>query len=273
MVLLVHDPDPAAAERLVELGVLRDVLLRVTQDVEEGEEDRQLHQEGQATRERVDLVLLVELHHLFVELLAVVLVLRLKRLISGCTRCIAIIERRLLGRERVEQQHDREREQDDRDAQVRDQRVEERPAASRWRRRSGRGRNPCGASLSRSSPAAPASTAGGTYVRFGALSGARRAGPGRARPRARGGSGPHAATASQEPRAAPWRSSASSAYAEHDGWNRQRGGSRRLITRQPRIGSISDAGRDASGALTGRAPARSRTSSRRSRARGRRTSS
>lgn len=43
---------------------------------------------------------------------------------------------------------------------------------------------------------------------------------------------------SHEPRRAPWRSNASSAYAEHDGWKRHRGVKCTLTSRQARIGSI-----------------------------------
>ena len=47
---------------------------------EEREEDRQLQQQRHAGGERIDLVLLVELHHLLLLALAIVLVLRLNRL-------------------------------------------------------------------------------------------------------------------------------------------------------------------------------------------------
>ena len=82
----------ARAERLVERRVGGDVLVGVAQHPEQREEDRQLEQQGQAARQRVDLVLLVELHGLFVELLAVALVLRLDLLDLGRSFCMAIID-------------------------------------------------------------------------------------------------------------------------------------------------------------------------------------
>jgi hypothetical protein len=56
------------------------LVVEVTQDEEERDEDRDLEQDRQAGRGRVDPVLLVELHQLFVPLLLVVLVARLQRL-------------------------------------------------------------------------------------------------------------------------------------------------------------------------------------------------
>ena len=102
------------AERGVEVGRLRDVLVRVAHDAEERQEDRHLHQERETTRERVDLVLLVELHHLFVELGAVVLVLRLELLDLRLRPLHGHHRLGLLGREREHHQHHEDREQDDR---------------------------------------------------------------------------------------------------------------------------------------------------------------
>ena len=48
---------------------------------------------GRQPDHRVDVVLLVELEHLLVELLAIVLVLACSFFISGCSRCMAIIDR------------------------------------------------------------------------------------------------------------------------------------------------------------------------------------
>ena len=57
-----------------------------------------------------------------------------------------------------------------------------------------------------------------------------------------GGNAATRRTASQDPRPAPWIASASSAYWEHDGWNRHRGGRCTLTSRQTRIGSMQHAG-------------------------------
>ncbi len=126
---LVEDVVGVVAEGLVqarERALLGDVLIGVPEDAEEGEEDRELHHERQAPGERVDLVLLVELHDLFVELLAVALVFRLELLDLGLDPLHGEHRLRLLGRERVEHEHHGEGHQDDGDAEVRDQRVEER---------------------------------------------------------------------------------------------------------------------------------------------------
>ena len=114
------------AERGVEVGRLRDVLVGVAHHAEEREEHRHLHQEGQTTRERVDLVLLVELHHLFVELGAVVLVLRLELLDLRLRPLHGHHRLGLLGRQREHHQHHEDGEQDDGDPEVRDDPVEER---------------------------------------------------------------------------------------------------------------------------------------------------
>ncbi len=114
------------AERGVEVRRLRDVLVRLAHHPEQREEHRHLDQEGKTTRQRVDLVLLVELHHLFVELGAVVLVLRLELLDLRLRPLHRHHRLGLLGREREHHQHHEDREQDDRDPEVRDDAVEER---------------------------------------------------------------------------------------------------------------------------------------------------
>ena len=96
------------------------------QYVEERDEDRELHHQRQAPAERVHLVLLVELHHLFVELLAIALVLRLELL---DLRLQSLHRQHGAGRlrgEREQDEHHGDRQQDDRHALVRDDGVEER---------------------------------------------------------------------------------------------------------------------------------------------------
>ena len=75
----VDAQEARVAARGVDLGLE----LVASQQLEEREEDRELEQQRQAGGERVDLVLLVEVHHLPLLALAVVLVLLLDRLISG----------------------------------------------------------------------------------------------------------------------------------------------------------------------------------------------
>src|ERR1700716_1793412 len=65
-------------------------------------------------------LLLVELHHLFVELLAVALVLRLQLLDLGLQPLHRQHRPRRLRGQREQDEHHRDREQDDRYAQVRD---------------------------------------------------------------------------------------------------------------------------------------------------------
>ena len=64
----------------------------LAQHVEQRDEDRQLEQQRQAGGERVDLVLLVELHHLLLVTLLVVLVLLLELLDLRRERCSACID-------------------------------------------------------------------------------------------------------------------------------------------------------------------------------------
>ena len=56
-------------------------------------------------------------------------------------------------------------------------------------------------------------------------------------------------TASHDPRRAPWIASASSAYWEHDGWNRHRGGRWTETSRQTRIGACSTPGCERTGGV------------------------
>ena len=88
------------------------------------DEDRHLDQEGQAPAERVDLVLLVELHQLFVELLPVALVLLLDLLHLGLEPLHLQHRLRALEGQRREQHHHREGEERDGDGVVGDQAVE-----------------------------------------------------------------------------------------------------------------------------------------------------
>ena len=66
-----------------ETGLIVYVFRRVSQHLEQCEENRQLEDQGKAAAERTDLVLLVELHHLLAHLLAVVLELLLDFLELG----------------------------------------------------------------------------------------------------------------------------------------------------------------------------------------------
>ena len=113
------------ADGVVHRGVRRDEVLDLAQRLVQRDEDRHLGQERQATPERVDLVLLVELHQLFVELLLVVLVLRLQLLHLGLRPLHGDHRLRLLGGEREEDQPHHDGEHDDREAGVRDDSVEE----------------------------------------------------------------------------------------------------------------------------------------------------
>ena len=112
-------------EGVEELGIDRDVLVGLAQDPEERDEDRELDEEWQATRQGIDLVLLVELHHLLVLLLLVVLVLRLDLLDLGLGSLHRHHRFGLLGRQREQHEHHQDGEQDDGDPEVGDQPVEE----------------------------------------------------------------------------------------------------------------------------------------------------
>src|SRR5512133_2167526 len=79
------------------------MLREVPQRVVETDEDRELRQQRQARRRRVDVLLLVELHQLFVELLAVALVLALDLLHLRRIRLHVLHRMDLLDRQRHEQ--------------------------------------------------------------------------------------------------------------------------------------------------------------------------
>ena len=98
------------------LGSALDVLREVPQHEVEGEEDRDLDEHRQARRRRVDLVLLVELHQLLVQALAVALVLRLDRLHLRHVRLHALHRVDLLDHDRHERDPDDDRQRDDRPA-------------------------------------------------------------------------------------------------------------------------------------------------------------
>ena len=86
------------------------VAVRVGEAVEhpvEDDEDRHLQQQRQAAAHRVDVVLLVELHHLLVELLPVVLVLRLQLLHLRLEPLHGHHRPGALERQRGEEDHDR----------------------------------------------------------------------------------------------------------------------------------------------------------------------
>ena len=94
------------------------------QDPEHDDEDRHLRHQRQARGHRIDLVLLVELHHLFVELLAVALVLVLQ--LAHLRRQPLHLEHALgaLQVERGDQQHHHHGDHRDRDRVVGGDRVE-----------------------------------------------------------------------------------------------------------------------------------------------------
>ena len=210
-----------AADVVVHRRVHRDELLDVAQRLEERDEDRHLQEKGQTPAERVDLVLLVELHHLFVELLAVVLVLRLELLDLGLHPLHGDHRLRLLRGEREQHEPHRDREQDDRDTRVRDDGVEEREDRAqalrgwspRWPRRSCRRSfqvpNVCSAPWMRG---------------VGATLDIRRAaGTGSKPPACHGWHRPIRRMPIQTPRPRPWSSIASRVYSEQVGAKRQRG--------------------------------------------------
>ncbi|MDQ3103447.1 MAG: hypothetical protein M3Q53_06390 [Actinomycetota bacterium] len=95
---------------------LEHVVLEVValEHVVERDEDRELEQERKAGRERVDLVLLVEAHHLLLLALLVVLVLRLDRLELRLERLHRAHRFDLLQREGKDRQPDGEGQRDDR---------------------------------------------------------------------------------------------------------------------------------------------------------------
>src|SRR3979490_3450544 len=84
------------------------------QHVEQRNEDRQLCDEREAGPERVDLVLLVELHQLLLLALLVLLVLRLDRLHLGLQTLESLHRVELLERQRNQKRADHDREEDDR---------------------------------------------------------------------------------------------------------------------------------------------------------------
>ena len=71
------DGEGGLGEVLGQFRVVRKVLQRLADHVEETEENGKLQDQREAAPERVHPVLLVELHHLFVQLLAIALVLLL----------------------------------------------------------------------------------------------------------------------------------------------------------------------------------------------------
>ena len=88
------------------------------------EEDRHLQQKRQTRGEGIDLVILIELHHLFVELLAVVFVLGLELLHLGLQALHLKHALSALQRERGDQHHDGERNERNSDRVVMRQRIE-----------------------------------------------------------------------------------------------------------------------------------------------------
>jgi hypothetical protein len=81
-----------------------------------GQIDRQLRDQGQARGERIDVVLLVELHHLLVQALLVVLVLRLQFLDVGRQALKRLHRLELLQGQRQQRRAHHDRQADDRQA-------------------------------------------------------------------------------------------------------------------------------------------------------------
>src|SRR6266550_4821396 len=102
----------------------RRVLREMSECVEEPDEDRQLGHQRQTRGGRVDVVLLVELHQLFVELRPVALVLPLDLLHLRRVRLHVLHRVDLLHRQGNEQHPDDDREPDDRPRPGQAQRVE-----------------------------------------------------------------------------------------------------------------------------------------------------
>jgi len=100
--------------------------VRDTERLVQRDEDRHLEQEGETTTKWVDLVLLVELHHFFVELLLVVLVFRLKLLDLRLHALHGDHRLRLFRRQRKQGEPHGDGQQNDRHAGVRNHGVEER---------------------------------------------------------------------------------------------------------------------------------------------------
>src|SRR5262249_43582885 len=130
----------------------------------------------------------------------------------------------LLGGERERRQHHAERQEDDVEPEVGNDAVEEREdrADRVGDRIEDAGQDHRVAFHRARRTRAPERTFGG--------------GTGSKPPPCQGWHRPTRPIANQVPRAAPWTSSASSAYSEHDGENRQRGARYRLTSRQARTG-------------------------------------
>jgi hypothetical protein len=102
---------------VLRLRLRTDVLAQVlAQHVEERDEDRQLRDKREAGAEWIDLVLLVELHHLLLLALLVVLVLGLDRLQLRLHPLHLLHRVELLDGQRHEDRAHDDREQDDREA-------------------------------------------------------------------------------------------------------------------------------------------------------------
>ena len=205
---------------------------RLAHHAEQRDEDRHLDQEGQATRQRVDLVLLVELHHSSFCLRLSFLYFAWSFLISGWTRCMCDHRLGLLGGEREQREHHDEREQDDRRAQVRDDAVEEREERAEEV-----------VDGSKIEPAAKTiESALFRHVWEGRGSNVRSVpGPGRSRRRATGGSGRRAAWRARS-RAGAVDASAPRGRTASTTGGTGTGRQVTLTSRQARIGSIEDAG-------------------------------
>ena len=106
------DPEEAQIRRRVEAV---DLALEPAQDVEERDEDRDLEEERQARGGRVDLVLLVEAHDLFLLALLVGLVLLLERLELRREHLEPLHRVDLLDGERHHHHPHHQREDDDRE--------------------------------------------------------------------------------------------------------------------------------------------------------------
>ena len=199
----VLHPDVPGGTRM-----LADRLAASGEHAVERQEDRELEHQRQAPAQRVDLVLLVELHHLFVELLAVpTLVLGLEGLDLRLQLLHLLHRARLLDRQRQHHQPDGCGQQDDGDEEV-EELVEELDHGTATAGLSGFVRSAtvtCPVPGPRSGSPSPAGASG-------ARPGTRSMPPG-----FQGWHRPRRRTASQPPRTRPCVARASCAYAEQEG--------------------------------------------------------
>ncbi len=99
----------------VQSGVLELHGVESLQDVEQPEEDRDLQEHGQTAHQRIDLLRLIELHHLLAESLLIALVLGLQLLELGLQRLHRPLRPDLLDEDREQDDPDGDHQEDDRE--------------------------------------------------------------------------------------------------------------------------------------------------------------